>query len=359
VNGGARFTLHMGELEAGSGHIRCPVQCHANSAILASTNPDTLRWRPFFNGALMPSLGIEPKYQVYCDEYGDQGLKHSASEWFIVSAVVIASHREPELPKWISRVKRPIKNQQRRSLHFADLDERMKLRSTRFIGKMPLRCFTLLSHKRNMIGHRNVKCERWYGGYDDDDIHVRLKRRHQKNSYPNWMLKLLLERATTWCERRSMRDFGKPLPVAITIAQRGGFYLDSFKAYLEIDKRNWINGTGTLPGYLAWRVVDIDLVRTAPAANVAGLQLADVVNGAFSRAVDERRFGKCDLRYASNLAPRLARRYRGDIANFSVTGVPWDLSRAGLTLRQRELFELSGYDKRKLVRPGPILPSVL
>ncbi len=307
----------------------------------------------------MASFGIEPKYHIYCDEYGDQGLKHSASEWFIVSAVVVASHREADLPKWISRIKLPIKNQQRRSLHFADLDERMKLRSTRFLGKMPIRCFTLLSHKRNMIGHRNVKCERWYGGQDDQDNYVRNKRRHQRNAYPNWVLKLLLERATTWCEMRSLRDFGRPLPVAITIAQRGGFYLDSFKAYLELDRRNWLNSTGTLPGYLAWPIVNIDLVSTAPAANVAGLQLADVVTGAFSRAVDEGQFGACDLRYATNLAPRLARRYRGDIAGFSITGLPWDLSRASLSQEQRRLFELSGYGKEKLVRPGPILPSSL
>jgi len=307
----------------------------------------------------MPSFGKEPKYHIYCDEYGDQGLKHSASEWFIVCAVIVASHRDLELPRWISRIKRPMKNQQRRSLHFTDLDERMKLRATRFLGKMPVRCFAVLSHKWNMIGHRNTKCERWYGWHEDREDELRTQQRRQRNSFPNFVLKVLLERATSWCETRSIRDFGQPQPVAITIAQRGGFYLDAFKSYLDIDLRNSRNRTGTLPRYLAWPVVDVDLIATAPADNIAGLQLADIVSGAFSRAIDERRFGQCDTRYVRNLASRLARQSQGYIAGHSVTGLPWELSLAPLRPEQRKFFELCGYDKEKLVRPGPILPSGL
>lgn len=65
----------------------------------------------------------KPAYHIFCDEFGDQALKKSASEWFLVSAVVVSDEREPTLPDWIARIKRPIKNQQRRELHFSDLDE--------------------------------------------------------------------------------------------------------------------------------------------------------------------------------------------------------------------------------------------
>lgn len=304
----------------------------------------------------MPN-SIEPAYHIFCDEYGDQSLKHTASEWFIQSAVVTAAHRVPELQDWIRRIKRPMRNQQRHGLHFKDLDERMKLRSTRFLGKLPVRCFALLSHKENMRDHRNRRCERAVGWFDDPDIREIVQDRGKRHSYPNFVLKVLLERATEWCERRSFVDFGVRRPVQITIASRGGFYLDSFKRYLiEKDRAQWLRGKGTLGRYLAWRVVDVDLIKEAPAANVAGLQLADLVAGAFSRAVDEKEFGVCDRRYVKNLMPRLGKR-QAQLAEFGVTGLPWNLALAPLSVEQRQLFRMCGYERRKLVRPGPILPS--
>lgn len=305
----------------------------------------------------MTKSPIKPAYHIFCDEYGDQSLKHTASEWFILSAVVVAADRVPEVQEWIRRIKRPMKNQQRRGLHFKELDDRMKLRSARFLGRMPVRCFALLSHKENMRDHRNWRCERAVGWFDDADIREIVQDRGRRQSYPNFVLKVLLERATAWCERRSLKDHGVRLPVQITIASRGGFYLDSFKRYLlEKDRANWLRGSGTLPGFLAWRVVDTDLIVEAPAANVAGLQLADVVAGAFSRAVDERQFGACDRRYVDHLLPRMGRRNR-QIASFGVTGLPWNLSRVPLSIEQQTLFRTCGYGRRKLVRPGPILPS--
>ena len=310
-----------------------------------------------FAGAFaMPKLQ-SPAYHIFCDEFGDQGLKKTASEWFILSAVVVSAHREPDVTRWVQRINRRRRHWRGEPLHFADLDERMKLRASRFLGKLPVRCFTLISHKANMIGYRNVRAERAgdlreYG--DDGTSFVAKPRRGLR--YPNFVLKVLLERATAWCHARSVRDHGEPRPVAITIAQRGGFYLDPFKAYLEIDRRNAASRTGTLPGYLSWPVVDLDLVTTAPANNIAGLQLADTVTGAFSRAVDDKRFGACDRRFALNLKPRMARK-SNQIAGFGVTGLPWDLWKANLSAEQEKLFRLFDYGDGKLVRPGPILPG--
>lgn len=298
-----------------------------------------------------------PAYHIFCDEFGDQALKQSASEWFIVSAVVVSAKRETELPRWVARINRRRRHWRGEPLHFTALDERTKLWATRFMGKLPVRCFVLISHKTNMIGYRNVRTERAgdlreYG--DDGTSFVSKPRR--KTRFPNFVLKVLLERATAWCKARSMRDYNEARPVAITIAQRGGFYLDRFKAYLEIDRRNAAGRTGTLPGYLAWRVVDLDLMKTAPADHVAGLQLADLVTGAFSRSVDEQRFGSCDRRYAYNLRKRMGLKYQSAAA-FGVTGLPWELWKANLSTEQEQLFRMFGYGNGKLVRPGPILPD--
>jgi hypothetical protein len=231
----------------------------------------------------------------------------------------------------------------------------MKLWATRFVGKLPLRCFTLISHKTNMIGYRNVRAERAgdLREYRDDATSYETKPRRGLR-YPNFVLKVLLERVTEWCCWHSKENYGSPRQASITIAQRGGFYLDPFKSYLEIDRRNSSSRTGMLPGYLSWPVVNLDLISTAPANNVAGLQLADIVSGAFSRAVDEKRFGNCDRRFAMNLKPRLPKKY-DQIANFGVTGLPWDLWKANLSPNQEMLFRAVGYGDGKLVRPGPIL----
>jgi hypothetical protein len=300
-----------------------------------------------------------PAYYVFCDEFGDQALKKKASDWFIQSAVVVSAQNEPDIPLWVERINRRRRHWRGGPLHFTDLDERMKLRASRFLGKLPVRCFAVLSHKANMLNYRNVRAERasdlrLYG--DDGTSFTSVPRR--KLWYPHIVLKILLERVTEWCHIRSLHDFGAPRPVAITIAQRGGFYLDRFKAYLEKDRRNYESRTGTLPVYLAWSVVDLDLIRTAPADNVAGLQFADVVTGSVSRAVDEQRFGACDRRFAANLGWRIPRKGRQRrIAGWGVTGLPWNLWEANLTTEQEKFFRMFGYAEEKLVRPGPILPE--
>lgn len=301
----------------------------------------------------------DPAFHIFCDEFGDHALKKTASEWFILSAVVVSTRREPEVPEWVQRINRHRRHWQGEPLHFAGLNERMKLRATRFLGKLPVRCFALLSHKRNILTYRNVRAERAADLriYGDDGTSFTTEPR-RKLWYPHIALKVLLERATEWCRLQGLRDYGEPRPVAITIAQRGGFYLDRFKIYLERDRRNFEMGTGTLPGFLAWSVVDLDLIGTAPANNVAGLQLADLVTGSFSRAVDEQRFGVCDRRFAYNLGWRIARKGKARrFAGWGVTGLPWNLWEANLTAEQEELFRAFGYTDEKLVRPGPILPE--
>jgi hypothetical protein len=295
-----------------------------------------------------------------CDEFGDQALKSSASDFFIIGAIVVAAHREPQLPQWTTRINRRRPHWKDQPLHFTNLDERMKLWATRFIGKLPLRCFAIISHKANMIGYRNVRAERASDLriYGDDGTSFTIEQR-RKLWYSHIVLKVLLERATQWCHARTLRDYRELRPVEITIAQRGGFYLDRFKTYLdEKDRRNWLTKTGILPGYLAWPVVNMDLIRTAPADNTAGLQLADVVAGSFSRAIDQHRFGTCDRRFVENLAWRLARKGRERrIAKWGTTGLPWELWKANLTNEQEQLFRMFGYTDEKLVRPGLILPG--
>ena len=203
-----------------------------------------------------------------------------------------------------------------------------------------------------MIGHRNRRCEERYAwrNYNDDGSYEVSPR---NTYYQNFVLKVLLERVSDWCFRRSILDFGEPRRMDVTIAQRGGFYISDFKTTLEIDRMRSASESGVLPYYLKWPVVDVGLIRDAPAANSAGLQLADIVSGAYSRAIDERRFGSCNGQYAMQLGRRMARSAYGDVAGYGVTGLPWNLLRANLSEDQKSMFRQFGYKGEKLVRPGP------
>lgn len=302
----------------------------------------------------MPNAPIAPAYYIFCDEFGDPSLKGRGSEWFIVSATVVAAPREPQLPSWIAKIKEPMNSRDKPELHFRRLPDHMKLRAARFLSKLPVRCFVLASHKANMIGHRNKRVEERYSWREYSDDGESYVARPRNTYFHNFTLKLLLERATAWCAQRGTRDYGSPQPVEIVIAQRGGFYIGDFKATLEIDRMRFNSRTGTLPGYLTWSVVDLARVRTAPASDYAGLQLADIVAGAFSHAVDESRFGAVNTKFAEALRPRMAKDRYGRASHFGVTGLPWKLWKAGLSPAQQAIFKFYGYRDEMLVRPGPI-----
>jgi Protein of unknown function (DUF3800) len=175
-----------------------------------------------------------PAYHVYCDESGDPGIRGGGSDWFAVSACVVSAARNRDIADWISRIKRPMRGQQKPDLHFFLLNSAMKRRASRFLSKLPLRCFVLLSHKQNMIGHRNRRCEERYAWrtYSRDGEFVAQPR---ATWFHNFTLKVLLERVTAWCEARSIADFNRTRPIDITVARRGGFDIADFRATLAID----------------------------------------------------------------------------------------------------------------------------
>lgn len=365
LSGGlGRFTplAPLDELAPATARNRCSSAASSSSApISRAASMKRSRWvLAIFPGAfvMLSSPKSDPAYLVYCDEFGDPGLTGKGSDWFIVSAVVVRAEHNRSLPKWIAHIKRPMRGQQRPDLHFYKLNADMKRRSTRFLSRMPVRCFSLLSHKQNMVGHRNRRCEEAYAWREyDDNGNYRLRPR--KTWFHNFALKVLLERVTEYCADRCIRDYGVIRPIRITIGQKGGFDLPDFKSTLYIDRSHAASGRGVLPYNLAWSVVDIEQIETAPAAHMAGLQLADIVCGSFSHAVDETRFGRCDITYALDLLERRRMALKpgtASCANFGVTGLPWNLSHAKLSNDQKQVFLKAGYIGEKLVRPGSILP---
>lgn len=299
------------------------------------------RWLCAFSlGAfVMTSFPVQPGYCAFIDEAGDDGLKESASDWFILSAVVMRASNEQLILDWIREIKAPMKGQQRSELHFQTLSPGMRERACEMIAGLPIRHFTVVSHKRNMIGYRNPRVERYHGG-------------HRPFLHP-WLLKVLLERVSHFCAGRTLGDYGDVRPVRIDIAKRWGFSLQQFKAYLTLAKMKSTANRTFLPGDLAWNVVDWRMVRMAPAVAVPGLQIADVVASSFHAAVDLRGRGKCEPHYAKILRPRLAVNRQGSSADYGVMVWPRPLWRAGLHASQIEIFEACGYSRDWLLSSGP------
>lgn len=296
-----------------------------------------------------------PEFIAYCDEAGDPGLTNKASDWFIASAVVVRAANIPLSAGWIADIKRPMKAQKTPELHFRKLSDGMKSRACTMLAALPVRAFTVTSHKANMRNYRNPAAEYALAKKDFRDDGTLLSMEPQNGWFHNWMLKVLVERVTDWCARRSIREYGHPRSVSFCIASRDGFYLKSFVDYLKLDQERERTNSAVLRYHPDWRVVDWELFDERRAAAVPGLQLADVVCGSFLHAVDKRRFGKCNSDYAKLIEPIMAQSNLGARSGYSVTRWPWHWWKSDLPEDHTDIFRHYGYKEgapQRLGRPN-------
>jgi hypothetical protein len=293
-------------------------------------------------------------YTAFIDESGDPGLKRSASDWFIPSAVLVRAANETLIQGWIADIKKPMKNQKRLDLHFTKLDLGMRRRACAMLGSLSVRGFTNISRKANMVNYRNLRAENRPARrvYQDDEQFV---LKPENDWFQNWMTRVLVERVTWYCARLSIKEYKEPRIVRIVIGSRDGFYIQSFIDYLKLDLENQRTGKDTLKYHPDWRVLDWDQITEAPAASEPGLQLADILCGAFTHAVDKKRYGRCGASYAQAFKKIMARGADGAIANCGVTAWPRPLTKGNRPLapEQTEIFRFYGLGEKWLGRPGP------
>jgi hypothetical protein len=186
-----------------------------------------------------------------------------------------------------------------------------------------VRCYV---EQKNMVGYRNPNLT-------DGNKHYLYW----------WLMRLLLERVTEFCERMtSPEDRGKE-KLRIIFSRRGGMQYSDFASYLSKLRRQ--SSVGMLyvdTGDLSWSVVDDEEVFALTHKERAGLQLADIVAGSFFQAVERNRPADCDPVCAILLKPRMALSKYNRHLGYSLKTMP-DLHKMGLTLEQRALFEAYGY----------------
>lgn len=170
----------------------------------------------------MASEQKEYGYIAYIDEAGDPGLKKvrpidkdGASEWLVLSAVVMKASREPTVLGWVQDIIADLGIKQRADLHYRTLSPTRKIVAGAAIASQPLRAFAVCSNKKNMRGHTN---------------HRAAKIPSQQWFY-NWCVRLLMERVTAFCEARTEQDHGERKLVKVEFSERGGHRYSQTAAY--------------------------------------------------------------------------------------------------------------------------------
>lgn len=279
----------------------------------------------------------EYHYVVYIDEAGDDGLKAvkplsnpGASEWLILSAVVIRADNQSKVDGWVDEIKAKFKNHQRPDVHFSGLNPAKRITACSMLAELDARYFVVASNKKNMQGYNNP-----FAG-----------KIPSSNWFYCWMTRLLLERVTKFVFDRSMKEHGEPKKLRIEYSARGGLRYSQMHAYYEWMK---LKKVPYLPwGNLKWEVMDKDLLKVFPHLERSGLQLADVVASAFFKACDKYDTGACDPQFAKLLKPRMGREpdtKTGQISGFGLKLMP-GFKKANLDADQAAIFKHYGYPKQ-------------
>lgn len=274
-------------------------------------------------------------YVAYIDEAGDPGLKtvrpldeNGASEWLVLSAVVMKAEREAKIVDWASELIGDLGIRQRRDLHYRTLSPTRKQVAGQRIAQLPLRGFAVCSNKKNMRGYHNP----------------RAARISSQQWFYNWCIRLLLERVTAFCDARTLHDYGERRRIKIEFSERGGHRYSQTSAYHYYLRHQQQGGVI----YLTKRepvtdLLDWNLMEAHPHGERAGLQFADFVASAFYQAIDTGGDGEWSLEPAQALAPIMAKE-NGTPRDFGVALFPTRWWEAKLTPEQEKIFRHYGYE---------------
>lgn len=285
----------------------------------------------------------DPQYVVYIDEAGDPGIKQkptrdlsAASEWFVVSAVVVRSSRDRDTISWVSDMREAIRAQGRTPIHYRKLSTSNQSRVCRMLADKDVRIFVVASHKTNMRGHQNKKIGSSLG----------------RGEFYNWCLRLLLERVTHWCANRSSIEGNRIYPARIVFSERGGHDYTHLRSYIENLRFQAVSGTTYLKAKeIVPEVLDPQYCDVRPHSALAGLQLADIAASAFFQGLDSKS-PAYTLGPAIALKPRVARAPRQRTsAGFGLLKLPFQ-HQAEIPEEDRPLFEAFGYEWDTVAGPG-------
>ncbi len=250
-------------------------------------------------------------YIAYIDEAGDDGLQRirptssGASEFLVLSCLLIRADREVEVLPWLKALVAGLNQHQITHLHFRQLRPEKKMLAASTIANLPVRLFTVISHKRNMRNYTNLSAAK-------AKINVTAW-------FYVWLIRILVERVSDYCLRKTHRDHGGLTSIRFEFASRGGVKVGDVARYFEYlreqEKFGLLYHEHWVP---KWDVMDFNEIRSFPAKARAGLQLVDCVASAFFQALELTNEGSVNSDFAKLLAPRMCLSSRNRIYGYGV-----------------------------------------
>lgn len=284
------------------------------------------------------------QYTLFIDEAGDDkverlkpGCPEGNSEWLCLGGYLVRAEAEAELDGRRDEILTSIGGKAGGVLHYRNLKPKNRtLAAQKLVTRTyTARGFVVCSCKKTMLGHGNSRAAAASGAHGD--------------YLYNWVTRLLLERVTRYIANASPRHGVENPVLRIVMASRRGHHFGHFKAYIL----QLINQATAGTTFLATREIDANALRynlidRAPASQLAGLQLADVLVSAFFQSIEQKSPHYAD-KVALHLLPLMAERKvpRGrpaSKANEGVTFFPDKQVVHLLTPEQAMFFAHFGYD---------------
>ncbi len=291
-------------------------------------------------------MSLNYGFVAYIDEAGDPGLKKvipldkdGASEWLILSATLIRTELEKDVPQWGREFLSQCGGKQQNFFHFRKANDNNKLFACERLSALPVRNFVVCCNKKNMRGYNNRLAAK---RNVDLDAHIK-----NANWFYYWVARILLEKVTNfaswYADKKGMED----KHIKFEFSQRGGIRYDEVLAYMQLLRENDHYGTQTITyDQIDWSVVDECLIEVHPHTHRAGLIMPDIVASSFYMACDKYERGlPCQPQQAFRLGPRMARRYdnrKSTAAGFGVKLMP-NHRTAKLESDQQQIFKKYGY----------------
>jgi len=271
-------------------------------------------------------------YVAYIDEAGDDGLQrvrpdgpNAASEWMVLSCVLVKAEREQEVLPWLKDLMTSFNQHQMTHLHFRQLKDDKRAIACQALASLPVRLFAVVTNKRNMVKYKNLSAEK-------AKINVTAW-------FYVWLIRILVERVSDYCARKTERDHGEVRHIRFEFASRGGVKIGDVARYLaylkDQDEFGLLYNTYWKP---AWNVMDFAQIYTFPAKERAGLQFADCVASAFYSALETTAEGGVKPDFAKMLAPRMARSRKDRIYDFGLKVWP-NYAPTVIKPNQKEILE--------------------
>lgn len=242
-------------------------------------------------------------YRVYIDEAGDRGASEGSSDYFVVSAVIVADQHDAATRNRLAEIRELLGRDRNHVLHFRKLKHVPKVRACMEVANLDNACVTNV-----------ILCKRRLQAKLPDGSGA-----HIKNPDPMYLyaIRLLLERISWFID-----DAGASNKAIVTLGHITRFKsekLHEYRANLE-----FLSDTNEI----RWDVFAGHPFRLAATNEVELLQLADIAASALFAAIDPGKLGITERRYLDELAPLIYRR-RGNVMSYGLKVLPDDEGNRG------------------------------